>query len=400
MIGILTGTMIVIAVWSLMSKQLSRHWIPAPLVMIVLGMLCGWISDDALVAALGTKGAQQAAELVLALFLFVDAVEIRRGILGPMPGIVARLLLIALPLSLLAAWGLGAALLPGLSWPVLLMIAALAIPTDLVPVSTLVRDRRFPVRVRQVLNAESGYNDGFVAPVFVFAVHAAHSSAGDAPPLDALGQFLPALAISALIGIPLGAAAGYLMLRAWTHDWTGERAVRLGILTIPVIAYALATTFGGNAFVAAFIAGITFHMTRGRLPRRSLELAEEVGEFFALVLWFMVGNVAVGIVAPNWRVLLYALLALTVIRLVPVAISMLGSSFGRVDRALLGWLGPRGVATIVFALLAYNDLHGDSDGELVLSIAVVVVVGSVALHGLATPWIAHRLAEPASARPG
>ncbi|MFG1795620.1 cation:proton antiporter [Nocardia sp. NPDC049149] len=383
----IAATMIVILVWSCLSKSMVRWKVTAPLAMVVVGMLVGWTSDHWLAAAINTDAALRIVEFLLALFLFSDATEVRNGLAERKTGVM-RLLFLAFPLSLVAAVLLGGVLLPGSPWPLILVIACIVVPIDLVPTQTLVRDPRVPERVRHALNVESGFNDGLVAPIFLFALAAAETSARSDQAMHALGQAVPAVLKSVLVGVPIGAAAGYFMYLAVSKGWTDGRAVRIGTLAVPVLTFSLAVWLDGNGFVAAFLAGVAYREMRREVPGEPLELTEDVTEFCSLAMWFAVGNVAAASLSwLSWQVLLYGLLALTLVRSIPVAISMLGSNFTRHERLLLGLFGPRGVASIVFALIAFNKLQQENDAYLVIGTTLVVVVGSVVLHGVGAPLV-------------
>ncbi|MFI6168065.1 cation:proton antiporter [Nocardia sp. NPDC051052] len=383
----IAATMTVILIWSSLSKSMARWKVTAPLAMVVVGMLVGWSSDHWLAAAINTDAALKIVEFLLALFLFSDATEVRNGLSERRTGVV-RLLFLAFPLSLAAALLLGNVLLPGNSWPLILLIACIVVPIDLVPTQTSVRDSRVPQRVRHALNVESGFNDGLVAPIFLFALAAAELSPGSDQAMHALGQAVPAVLKAVLVGVPLGAAAGYCMSVAVGQGWTDSRAVRIGTLAVPVLTFSLAVWLNGNGFVAAFLAGVAYRETRRDIPGEPLELTEDVTEFLSLAMWFAVGNVAAASLTwLTWQVVLYGVLALTLIRSVPVAISMLGSNFTRRERTMLGLFGPRGVASIVFALIAFNKLQQDEAAYLVIGTTLVVVVGSVVLHGIGAPLL-------------
>lgn len=390
----IAATMTVILIWSCLSRSMARWKVTAPLAMVAVGAVVSWSSDHWLTTAVNTDSAQRVVEFILALFLFTDATEVRKGLSGRRHTGIFRLLFIAFPLSLAAAYLLGFALLPGISWTVILLIACIVVPIDLVPAQAIVRDLRVPERVRHALNVESGFNDGLVAPIFLFALAAAEASAESDQALHALGQAVPAVVKSVLIGLPIGALAGYCMSVAARKRWTDARAVRIGTIAIPVLTYSVSVWLDGNGFVAAFLAGLAYSTLRRELPGEPLQSTEDVAEFAGLAMWFAVGNVAAATFTwLSWQVVVYGLLALTVVRLVPVGLSLLGSAFTQRERLMVGLLGPRGVASIVFALLAFNGLHNDDDAFLVIGVTLVVVVGSVFLHGIGAPLVAEHLGK-------
>lgn len=399
-----------VLLWALSADWLARRRISGPMVMVTGGMALGLaglltslMSDGVqdtidlkiLDAVLGGPTAQRVAELVLALLLFVDAFAIRRGFFGGYKRLSTRLLVIALPLSVALGLGLGLLLFPQMPWSVVLVLVCLVVPTDLAPTTGILRDSRIPDRVRDVLNVESGYNDGFIAPLFVFALTLAGSSSHASSPEAALQEAVPASLIAIVVGAALGALVGWVMKQVVRRGISSSHAVRFGIVGLPLLTYAVAMEAHGNGFVAAFVAGIAFRATRGEGAHREVLLAEEVATLAAYVMWFVMGVCASVVVVSltSWQALVFGLAALTVVRIVPVLVSLIGSSMPHDERRLVALLGPRGIATIVFALLAFNDF-GDAEAQiLTLSVMSVTVVGSLLLHGIGAPIIADRYAR-------
>ncbi|NUS42995.1 MAG: sodium:proton exchanger [Mycobacteriaceae bacterium] len=387
MFAAIAATMAVVLAWACVSGAMTRWSVTGPVAMIVVGCIVGLSTEHWLMESVNTKAAQRVAEFLLALFLFNDATEIRRRI-SRNTGVTR--MLVAFALSLPFAMLVGRFVLQQDSWPLLLLVACVVMPTDMVPAQSVLTDSRITRRVRDTLNIESGLNDGLVAPLFLFALAAIQRTADSDQALGALGHAVPAVFKSMLIGVPIGAAAGYALTVATTRGWTDAHTVRCGILAIPALTYALAVLIDGNGFVAAFLAGIAYRAGHGDIPGRPLELTEGLAEFSGLALWFTVGTIAVVVPWLSWRVVVFGLLALTLLRIVPVLLALFGSRFSWRERIVLSCLGPRGVASIVFALLAVNGLSGSGDIELVVGVTLVVVTGSVVLHGLGAPLLAER----------
>jgi sodium/hydrogen antiporter len=369
--------------WALVAGRLARWSITAPLAMVLAGVALTAGSSPVFRFDLETSSAEQAVEIVLAILLFVDATETPGGILGREPKLTYRLLGIALPLTLLAALGVGFLLLPGAGFWLLAVLATVVAPTDLAPAAALIRDRRIPARLRELLNVESGLNDGLLAPVFLFCLAAAkaHDSRGVA--VHALVDAVPSVLVAIAVGASIGFVGARLLGRAWLRHWTQPTALRLGVAALPLMTYGLAIVLHGNGFVAAFVAGVFFAPATRRLPDYALNLAEDVGMLLSLVVWFIFGAVINQVVASGvaWRVVGYALLAVTVVRVIPVMVALRGSTISRRDALFIGWLGPRGLATIVFGLLAVIELTGP-DADLVADVMVTTVLVSIVLHGL------------------
>ena len=386
--------------WALIAGRLARYSVTAPLALLVAGVALTAGQDPVFVFDIEFdiefEAAERIVEVIVAILLFTDATEVPGGVLGREPRLTLRLLLIALPLSLVAAWLVGVVLFPGLSPWLVAVLATIVMSVDLTPAVSFVRDHRIPERLRQVLNAESGLNDGIVAPTFLFCLAAATAAASEAQ-ADAAVDAVPALGVAFLVGAFVGAVAARVLNRALRAGWTQASALRLGVLTLPLLAYAGAVVLGGNGFIAAFVAGVFFEPEARRLPADALHLVEDVGALLSLALWFLFGAVLNDVVergSITWQIVLYAVLALTVARVLPVTVSLIGTDLVRRDRLFLGWARPRGIGSVVFGLLAYIELAGP-DAEVVLAVMVVTVAGSIVVHGLSTGLVTRRYGRPA-----
>ncbi|WP_327142202.1 cation:proton antiporter [Nocardia sp. NBC_01327] len=390
MIQSLIAIAAVVAGWSLLAARGERWHISAPIAVVLVGIAVGFTTRNTIGETLNTHSAQFGAEIVLAVLLFIDATEVRGGLLGPSPRPALRMLFIALPLGLGLSTLLGAWLLPGLSWPVLLLIACIVVPIDFAPAPSVVRDRWIPLRVRNVLNVEGGYNDGLVSPIFIFALALSGVGEHAKTPLEALGDALPQAIKAILVGLVVGAALALATNAADERKLMSHQSKRMLLVAAPILSYAVAVAIHGNGFVAAFVCGLALnYWRRSSNFRAELELLDDIGFLLTVVMWFVFGSVAVYVlIGPHlWRTLLFSLAALTIVRILPTFVAMLGSSFSWRDRLRLGLLGPRGTTSIVFALLAYNGLSGDP-ADFALITMVFTVFGSVILHGGGVPLAA------------
>jgi len=387
--------------WGLVAGRLARWSVTAPIAMVAAGVALTAGSDPLYRLDLDTAAIEHFVEVVLAVVLFVDATEVEGGFFGKEPKITARLLLIALPLSLVLAGAFGALTFPHAHFWILAVIATVVMPTDLAPVVALVRDRRIPSRLRDLLNVESGFNDGFVAPLFLFAVAAAHATADESTPdVEALIEAVPAFLIAIGAGAAIGFGGGWLITRAYSAGWTEPPALRIAVLTLPLLSYLVAVGLKGNGFVAAFVAGLLFRRAARLLPHDAVRLVEDAGVLLGLLVWFLFGQLITQTLddGTDWAIVLFAVLAVVVARTVPVVLSLARTNIERADRLFLGWVSPRGLASIAFGLLAYIELD-PPDNELVGEVMVVTVLVSVLVHGasvvpLAT-WYGRRRGIPA-----
>lgn len=389
--------LVVTLVYGFSAARMDGVRITQPVALIATGAVAAALFAPDLGTHLNTQLTERVVEIVLALLLFADATEVRGRIFGTQARLSARLVLIALPLSVLGAVLFGAFLFPSLSLTVLLVLACVVLPTDLAAASLILKDARIPERLRHTLNIESGYNDAVVSPVFMIALAvAAGEQAPAGTPFGLLeGAILPFL-VAVIVGLALGALSGLALRWAISRQATVAASARIGVVVLPFLTYAAATAFHGNGFVAAFIAGLAFRAMRtrtpfgdGHLPHAEISAVEDIGRFASAAVWFVLGGVLylTIITGPSWEAIVYALLALTLFRMLPVALALTRTPTTKSERTVLGVLGPRGPASIVFGLLAYNVLR-DDQADLVLSVTVLVVVGSALLHGIFAPGAA------------
>lgn len=376
--------------WSLVSERLRRWHISGPLAMVTIGLVIGFILRDDVAEHLNTDLAERTVELILALLLFVDATEVRGGFLGGERNIVGRLLGIALPLSIVITVGVGIPMLGVSSVAVVLAIACIVLPIDFAPAAEILRDPKLPRKLRHGLAVESGYNDGIFSPLFAFALLLLGLPGESKSPMAALEDAVPAMGFAILVGVGIGGFTGLLARAASRRAWVTSHGLRIAMVLIPLVTYACATSIGGNGFVAAFLAGIAYKLTRlGRagshddVPHAELSLVDEIGQMSALIMWSMFGVVTAFVFFTpfQWIWIVFALLALTVFRALPVYAAFLGSGLTFREQTALGLLGPRGTSSVVFGLLAFNAMR-DDDAYAAMYVMVITVLGSVILYGI------------------
>ena len=384
----------VVIVWSLVVRRVESLYVTLPLALILVGVVVGWESSSVIFEHLSDPRLERSVEVLLALLLFLDATEVR-AIHRWDVGVLVRLVLVGVPLSLFTAAVLTGWLYPEMRVALCFILACVLVPTDMAPAASVVKDRRLPRRLRDVLNTESGYNDGVVAPFFLVGVaFLAGGVDGPEKGAEALLDMLPAALWAVGIGGAVGAGAAYLSRVSQRHGWTTARWRSLGILATPLLAYTLTIAVDGNGFVAAFVAGLAHRAVSGPEAHETLGLSEDVAAFAQIIVWFVVGQLLEFSVREGLdaRVLVLAVAAVTVVRVVPVLLVLLGSTVRWRDRLLIGWLGPRGIASIVFALLAIQHLGGE-DSVLLVQVVSVTVVLSAVVHGISAPLIARRLSR-------
>jgi NhaP-type Na+/H+ or K+/H+ antiporter len=385
-----TTTVIVLAIvvfgWSTVSEALAARDLTGPLVLLVAGLLLANPSWGIVTVDVESSTVHLLAELTLALLLFADASGVPLAAARQDLPLTSRLLGIGLPLSIIAGVGLAVLLFPSLPLALAGLIAAGLAPTDAALSASVIADERLPIRVRRVLNVESGLNDGIATPVVTFCIASAATVLGFTAHHDEAGwRALGQLAIGAGIGAGIALVGGGLLAVAHRRGWMAHGSRRLATLALALLAFLIASEAGGNPFVSAFVGGLIFGAIARNDAVESVELAELGGSLLSLVLWFIFGA---AFVIPAFedldaRVVVYAVCSLTVVRMVPVAIALLGSAQERATVAFIGWFGPRGLASVVFALLAVEDL-GDNDPRVLTAVhtIAITIVLSVVAHGL------------------
>jgi sodium/hydrogen antiporter len=378
--------------WGTLSARLERFDITAPIIFVVAGLL---LTHGPLVS-LGIHPSNELikslAEFTLVLVLFSDASRVGLHELRQQAGLYLRLLGVALPLTI----GLGTLLalaLVGRSniWLALLVGAALA-PTDAALGAGMMANPVMPAGIRRLINVESGLNDGIATPFVLVAI--AGEVAGHGPAVAVAD-----LALGLLIGVAVGGVGGLLVNAARRRGWAAEGFAGSAVLGLAVCTYASALALHGNGFVAAFVGGLAFGTTGGRRGEPLMPFVEETGALVSLLVWLAFGAVAVvpAVKGLTWQIALYAVLSLTVIRMLPVAVALIGAGLDRATVILVGWFGPRGLASVVFALLALEELGHGVAGRAVTVITITVVL-SVLVHGATADPLATRYARRA-ARP-
>ncbi|MBB4984816.1 MULTISPECIES: cation:proton antiporter [Streptomyces] len=378
--------------WVLVSHRLSRWSITAPITFAAAGILLSGGDDPVVPLDTDPHTFQRAFEIVLAVMLFTDATEAHEYARLREPVGQVRLLALALPGSLVLATLLGALVFPGTGWWLLAVVALVVMPMDLAPVLMLLRDERLPLRVRAALNIEGGFNDGLISPLFVFCL--AHVvSEGDTFG-HLVSNALKGAVYAAIVGSVLGFLASKAVRGALRSGWAEPASLRLAGLALPFMAYSASVLVDGNGFVAAFVAGLWYAHVASELSEDSLDLVNDVSHLLALAAWYAFGAVTtqafVGGHVPQYFA--YAVLVLVVARFVPVIASLSGTAFSRPERIAIGWLGPRGVTSIVFSVLAFAQLKGD-DADLVVNVTAATVLLSVLLHGVTAEPIARWFAR-------
>ena len=384
-----------VVLWGLVSARLERLNITAPIAFVLLGLLVAHQPVSLLDVQLQSSSVRTVAEVTLALVLFADASRVNVGELRLDLDLPLRLLGIGLPLTMAAGAAVAAALFGGVDISVALLIGAIVAPTDAALGASIMADPRVPVRVRRVLNVESGLNDG-IAPPFVTAFLAA-AVAHEAGHAEGVGSAIVDLLIGAGVGIGVGFLGAVLLRYGQKHSWSDRAFVSLVVLGLAVGAYAAGIEAGGNGFVAAFVGGMAFGTVMPGDDELTLGFTDDAGELLSMIVWLLFGT---SMVVPAfehliWQDVVFAVLALTLVRMIPVALALIGTGLDRTTVAFVGWFGPRGLASVVFVLIAFDSLDA-ADGDRVLSTVTFTVLLSVLAHGITSSPFAARYGQHAN----
>jgi NhaP-type Na+/H+ or K+/H+ antiporter len=383
---------LLVAAYSLLAARLERLSIGSAFAFVLIGIL---VSEDFLgILALEpeAESVKLVAEITLALVLFGDASTVDFKGLRRDAGPVVRLLVPGLLLTIVSGTFLAFGLLPGITLGLALLIGSALAPTDAALGQPVITDHRVPARIRRILNVESGLNDGIATPFVYLALALATAEATGSE--VSIGGALQDGLIGAVAGIIVGAAGGLLLLAADRREWTSPASRQLAVLALSLGSYLVALALGGNGFIAAFVGGFAFGVVTRQHAKDAVEFTEAQGSLLAIVVWTVFGiTVGGSLIADglNLPAIVYAILSLTIVRMVPVALALVGCRFQPATVAFIGWFGPRGLASIVFMIIALEGLHGAGQATDVVVAAIGwTVLLSVVLHGITAVPLARR----------
>ena len=370
--------------YGLFSRSAEKSVITAPMAFVSVGILVTYFSIPLLTEGFGAPAVSIVAEITLMLVLFIDASTINLQRLIRERNLPVRLLGIGLPLTMLLGTVIAKLLFPDLSIWVLILMALILSPTDAALGQAVVKDPGVPENVRQSINAESGLNDGIALPPILVCLAVLSDTTGETLGTGYwLGFTLKQFVFGPLIGGMVGWIGGVLVDTASRRGWMNHTFQSLASVAIAILAFSLAEIVHGNGFIATYFAGLLLGTRTEKIRERIREFGEAESQALVLFIFLLFGIVLIPYSYPHWdlKAFFYALLSLTLIRMIPVAISLYGSGLTRPLIWFIGWFGPRGIASVLYLLMAVIAL-GIEGYERFTSVIVMTITLSIFLHGV------------------
>lgn len=385
----LVAVLATIVAWCVLAGRLQQLGLTAPIVFVA----GGWVFADVL-GLLELEAEPElvkvVAEVTLVWVLFADASRVRLRQFRRELSTYVRLLGVGLPLTIAIGTGAAMIVLGFDPWAALLVGAALA-PTDAALGAPVMSNPHVPAKVRSALNVESGLNDGIATPIVLVAIAGVAADEGVLG-VESPGGAVVSLLVGLLAGVVVGSVGGVVTRRARERGWLSEELGGPAVLALALLAYTAALVTDGNGFVAAFVGGLVFGNVAGRSGEKEVYFVDQSSDMASMISWLIFGALAIPVIQDSWSwtMLGYAVLSLTVVRMLPVVLALLGAGLDRYSVVFVGWFGPRGLASVIFALIALEDLH--VAGEDVVAVISLTVLLSVMAHGFSAVPAANRFA--------
>ena len=375
----------VVLIYGHYSKVLLRYNISGPMIFAAIGILLSSLGLNVIKdTSPDADIVQITAEIALIIVLFSDASALNLKKLRQEWTIPVRLLFIGLPLTIVFAAFTATLIFPDEPFIYLLLMSLILAPTDAALGKAVVTDKKVPEKIRSSINVESGLNDGIVFPMLITVaavITAGQEGAGDSSWLSFVAQ---QIIFGAVIGGTIGYLAAFASTKAIEKNFIESGYKNLMPIALAIMAYYLSEYFGGNGFIAAFFAGLFLGNYNEHLRKNIENFAESEGELLILISFVIFGFVFVPATIEFWdfKVFLFAALSLTVLRMIPVAISLIGTKFDLATVLFIGWFGPRGIASVLYVMIVFSELHSIKGHEAIYSVITVTVLFSIILHGL------------------
>ena len=386
---IITAFVVLVFLYSLVSRRLEHTIITAPIVFTAAGVLLSLAISGSRELNITRETFLKLAEIGLVMLLFADATRIDLHTLRSRERLPLRLLSIGMLLTILLGAIAGHLIFLRLSiWEAGILAAILA-PTDAGLGQVIVHSTKVPLRIRQALDVEAGLNDGLSVPFLMFFIAVSQIGTEGAGRV-LLTYVVEQLGMGALVGGVIGLAGGWLMGLARCQGWMAESVQHLGLVTLPILSILACEPVGGSMFIAAYVAGLAVQIGCRDAGTLSVAFIDGWGQLFDYFVFFFFGLlVALAFPRFSFAHALYAILSLTVVRMIPVAVALMRTHLSAATVLFIGWFGPRGLASIVLGLVYLEEITHVPEEETIKLAVMVTVMLSIFAHGFsALPGIA------------
>jgi sodium/hydrogen antiporter len=370
-----------VLLYSSIAGRVARSWVSGPILFSIAGLVLGPLGLNVLRLELSATDLRAVAEAALAMVLFTDAAHADLTVFRRSIGLTQRLLVIGLPLTIVLGFLAALLLFPSLDAVTAALLATLLAPTDAALGLPVVTNEAVPDEMREALNLESGLNDGICVPIVIILLDVAVGSEMRHNPI---GRVLEVIAqeigVGVVVGVVLSALAVWFLRIAARHNWTSEHWRHVPVVALAGLCFASAQALGGSGFIACFVGGLLFGYLHDQ-PQDLLGGASSTGEILASLTWLAFGSALLGrlIDRVTWPMVVYAMLSLTIVRIAPVFLSLFNSGVGAGSKLFIGWFGPRGLASIVFAVIVFDAGVSGKDTLAVATACTVLL--SILMHG-------------------
>lgn len=372
--------------YALVARRLQSWNITAPMAFVAAGVLLGsgLLGEQEIEIAPTDHWFMGIAEFSLAMLIFTDASKLSLREVEGDHRPVAKMLFLAFPMTLAAGLGVVLLLFPQYGWQAALLTALILCPTDTTLAGSAITDPAVPPRVRRILSVEGGLYDGGSSPALTLLIVMVAVDAGE---ISAAGWAATAaweVFGAVLVAGIVGGGGGLILRLARAHGLTTHTSQQVAIALLAVLSYTAAIGIDANGYVSVFLGGLAFGATSRDLLHEDIDFAETAGTLISFVVWLVFGAAMVipAVTEAGLGTWILACLALTVLRMGPVALALSRSGFRAPTVAYLGWFGPRGLATVIFAILALQDIGNDPITDHLIQVATITALLSIFAHGL------------------
>ena len=380
-------------IYSVISGRVEKMAISGPIIFVFVGLVFGplgldWFKDD-----VSRVEFRVLVDLTLALILFIDAANADISVLRRQIEIPSRMLLVGLPGAIAVGFGVAVFLFDAITLFEAAILATMLAATDAALGKAVVTNKDVPSRLREGLNCESGLNDGLCVPILLIFIALAHGTA-KADEGFGLMLVLKEIGIGAIVGLALAFGGAWLLKTLSKKGWVSAVWAQIAVPALAFTCFSIAQSLHGSGYIAAFTGGLLFGFIAKDATHKLVMPGEGIAESMAMLTWLIFGVSVIGQNARyfTWEIVVYAVVSLTVIRMLPVFLSLTGTGESYSNKLFLGWFGPRGLASIVFAIIVLNE---NLPGGHYLAFVVTCTVGlSLIAHGVSanplSQWIARK----------